>query len=630
MAVIPNLNPVTSGYNLSKINDNFQKIEQAFQEVLGRGGDLPNHMESDLDMNGNDLLNIGLLSVDDITVDGESVLGVLERAEEAADEAQAASATAVASAATASAAAAAAASIVSGFSAFWLNVVGATNAAASWLLLNIVGYLTTRSAVKALTPSVGMAVDLEGVGKFVWTLGDYTARIAADTVGGMFLKANSVSAATGAWVLQLDNLSREVNIAHFNPAGDGSTDDSAVIQCAFNVADVLGWGIYFPAPLVSYKISTTVNTTQCKIRADKNTKIISGLNSAIINIDVPITGIYRPYITGVSFENTIVNGGAYSSSGAIQISGPGTAITLGQYLFEHGIFRDLSFKGFFRSIKISIGWYVTAFGKESVAAWNIWDNIEFEDGNNDLILGWDLIYGSGTGNQFRNIHGVPSAVAYISSGVAGTGFVTGDLIIEGHFGGLAGTTSVLSVATGCVYNSKIKISGQIDAGCEYPIVFAASQGTHPSNIDTSNLSHSADVYTGAPTTGIWVSTIKGILVDKLELGNLKTSSSTGLQTVYHFQVELDQFQSCMFEVFAGGLSEGEATIAKKVSGTLHRDSTTITATQDASPIGPAGVIVFTQVGNTMQIGVTITPTTIGSVTEMQLFLRGGRKRAKIL
>lgn len=54
------LTPITSGYNLSKINSNFDTIEEVInEEVLHlEGGN--NTMQQDLDMNGHDLLNINI------------------------------------------------------------------------------------------------------------------------------------------------------------------------------------------------------------------------------------------------------------------------------------------------------------------------------------------------------------------------------------------------------------------------------------------------------------------------------------------------------------------------------------------------------------------------------------------
>lgn len=54
------LTPITSGYNLSKVNDNFDKIEEAINnDVLNLSGG-NNVMLQDLDMNSNALLNLGV------------------------------------------------------------------------------------------------------------------------------------------------------------------------------------------------------------------------------------------------------------------------------------------------------------------------------------------------------------------------------------------------------------------------------------------------------------------------------------------------------------------------------------------------------------------------------------------
>lgn len=54
------LTPITSGYNLSKINANFDKVENVINDevVHTTGGN--NTMQQDLDLNGHDLLNINV------------------------------------------------------------------------------------------------------------------------------------------------------------------------------------------------------------------------------------------------------------------------------------------------------------------------------------------------------------------------------------------------------------------------------------------------------------------------------------------------------------------------------------------------------------------------------------------
>ena len=71
MAKKPNITTVTTGYQATDtINDNFQNIRNAFDNTLSRDGSLPNHMDADLDMDSNDILNVNTLSVNGLYIDG--------------------------------------------------------------------------------------------------------------------------------------------------------------------------------------------------------------------------------------------------------------------------------------------------------------------------------------------------------------------------------------------------------------------------------------------------------------------------------------------------------------------------------------------------------------------------------
>lgn len=74
MAIDPNLTAIGSGYNRNLINTNFERIDTALQDALSRSGTSPNMMEADIDLNGNDLLNVGSLGVESITIDGEELV----------------------------------------------------------------------------------------------------------------------------------------------------------------------------------------------------------------------------------------------------------------------------------------------------------------------------------------------------------------------------------------------------------------------------------------------------------------------------------------------------------------------------------------------------------------------------
>ena len=68
---------VTGGYNLSTINNNFQTIEDALnKEVLYRKGYLgePNEMQTNLDMNGKQIINVSRLSTNTLEIGGVQVV----------------------------------------------------------------------------------------------------------------------------------------------------------------------------------------------------------------------------------------------------------------------------------------------------------------------------------------------------------------------------------------------------------------------------------------------------------------------------------------------------------------------------------------------------------------------------
>lgn len=71
------LDPITSGYNLSKINSNFQKVEDELNnKVLYRNSPAgePNSMSSNLDMNGQSILNANKVSSNILEIGGVQVV----------------------------------------------------------------------------------------------------------------------------------------------------------------------------------------------------------------------------------------------------------------------------------------------------------------------------------------------------------------------------------------------------------------------------------------------------------------------------------------------------------------------------------------------------------------------------
>jgi len=63
MAKQPVVQTVSTGYYSNTIlNDNFTKVASQFDNTISRDGSLPNAMQADLDMGGNDIINVGTIT----------------------------------------------------------------------------------------------------------------------------------------------------------------------------------------------------------------------------------------------------------------------------------------------------------------------------------------------------------------------------------------------------------------------------------------------------------------------------------------------------------------------------------------------------------------------------------------
>jgi hypothetical protein len=110
MAKLPTIVTIVTGYfSTAALNNNFTALKNAFSNTLSRDGSTPNTMAADIDMDGNDLLNVGELDVDTFTVGGESVGDYIAQAAQSASDASGSANAAAQSASDASDSAAAAA-----------------------------------------------------------------------------------------------------------------------------------------------------------------------------------------------------------------------------------------------------------------------------------------------------------------------------------------------------------------------------------------------------------------------------------------------------------------------------------------------------------------------------------------
>lgn len=107
----------------------------------------------------------------------------------------------------------------------------------------------TRTALKALNTASTTLAFLGEAGReglFKWTAGVFSARITADPLEGIYIKADAVSARAGAWVRNVGFAVEGVKPEWFGAVADGATDCRAAIQAAVNLGYnvKLGFGTY--------------------------------------------------------------------------------------------------------------------------------------------------------------------------------------------------------------------------------------------------------------------------------------------------------------------------------------------------------------------------------------------------
>lgn len=220
------VSPITNGQNLSAINQNFSTLADALNDgALWRQNPPvePNQMLNDLDMNGKNVLNVGLIDAQDFTIAGSSFdEGVIETVEAAA-------AVAVNAAAQATAAASQATTVVAGALQANNNLSDVQSIATAKLNLNLVkadvglGNADNTSDVnKPISTATQTALDLKApltTPNFNTTV---TVKGAAGIARGYYLYTN----ATARWAIEENggtesgsNAGSDFALSRYNDAG---------------------------------------------------------------------------------------------------------------------------------------------------------------------------------------------------------------------------------------------------------------------------------------------------------------------------------------------------------------------------------------------------------------------------
>ncbi len=273
MAKKPTVNLIGSGYaSKDLLNNNFEELRDAFDNTLSLDGSTPNAMGADLDMNSNDILNVGSITANALSVDGKDINALAAQAE--------------ASAASAEASAAAALDLVIGvdpISSFdTIAHMAASDGfldgqhAAVWGGFNGEPETFRYDASSPLTADGALVVNATGMGagrlvstrtvyadfdEFIGDVRTFDAGVVA-TIYGITATYTATDGAgnlgqTGAGGQEWDVWSITGDIRAWGAKGDGATDSTDAINAAIEYSSVTGSSILVPVGRFLYTKTDT-------------------------------------------------------------------------------------------------------------------------------------------------------------------------------------------------------------------------------------------------------------------------------------------------------------------------------------------------------------------------------------
>lgn len=357
------LSPIASGYNLSKINDNFTTVKDVInnETVHTTGGN--NIMSQDLGMNSNDILNTNLVETQSLLLGGSVIVPIGSTTTTQAEVQTLTSGqtivTFVNDTVTAS---------------FYIDGDDADNGRLTFpngytvnhasktvtltqsypagtrltmvyidgsdltVLDNAAQVFPTVAALQAASLPAGVSAStqeysagIEGGGDFIFYAGDYSTLVAVDIYGGVYVPPSSdLTGASGVFVRQFQEV---LNAKWFGMAGDG-TNCTARLKSAIAVGELikknllLPWGVYLvnedidlkPTCVVYSETKSLGNTKAAPLSLFKGAVIrwdSSGPNPAVAVITSNLDGVGQIANTGI--KNIVID--ADGVPNAIRLAG---------------------------------------------------------------------------------------------------------------------------------------------------------------------------------------------------------------------------------------------------------------------------------------------------------------------
>ncbi|MER9936136.1 hypothetical protein [Mesorhizobium sp. M0088] len=272
--------------------------------------------------------------------------------------------------------------------------------------------VASRAALKAVDTSKDTIISLTEAGRqgvFIWTAGNFSTQIAADTTEGLYVKATAIASTVGAWVRQFAGT---IYSSWFGAVGDDATDNLSALTYAMARDEEL---IMLPG---TYRISAEL------AYIGTGTKTVRGLgfNASVLKTTSATAHILRrnSASTLIVRDLGITTSVDKSAGAAIMLSGDGARDVVdncrlhgpsGAVALYHGVYGETTLiptisRNYFLSCKgdaIYFGRAVGTAGCEAVVTGNTFNTLVASAGNAVAIY-WDSSPGTLRiyGNTFQN------------------------------------------------------------------------------------------------------------------------------------------------------------------------------------------------------------------------------------
>lgn len=258
---------IIGGYSLSKINNNFSTIEDTINnKLLYKTQEEDNVLESNLDLNNNNIINVGSLKASDVVVNNKSLTEAIENAIEASESAVADVATIGAYASSASASAEAASSSANAASA---SSSSASSSAAQAALSSSSSASSAASASSSLDEIETIAEEVETNA----TTASTKATEASSSASSASLSASSASSSK-----------TEAAASASSAAVSSSSASSSAVAAAASAEEAAGYADQAALGQINSDWNATTGKAQILNKPDLNNLSASQITSGVFDL----------------------------------------------------------------------------------------------------------------------------------------------------------------------------------------------------------------------------------------------------------------------------------------------------------------------------------------------------------